>query len=92
MYEYIISLTEATRVDYTLGLSPRGSIALHKMAKANAFIEGRNYITPDDVKAVFYPVANHRVILSNTMKSQGTSVRSALSDTLASVPMPRIKA
>ena len=92
MYEYIISLTEATRVDYTLGLSPRGSIALHKMAKANAFIEGRNYITPDDVKAVFYPVANHRVILSNTMKSQGTSVRSALSNTLASVPMPRIKA
>lgn len=90
MYDYAVSLTEATRnIDtYALGLSPRGSIALIKMAKSHAFLSGRDFVTPEDFKAVFYPVANHRVILSTKAKACGMNVESALSITFDSVKVP----
>ena len=73
MLNYIVRLTEITRDNdlYYLGLSPRASIALLKMAKAHAFIMDRNYVTPEDVKAVYYSIANHRVVLSTKAKATG---------------------
>jgi MoxR-like ATPase len=64
--EYIVDLFRKTREHYglTLGGSPRASIALMTVAQARAAISGRDYVEPDDVKQLFFPVANHRLILS----------------------------
>ena len=70
---YIVQLTEITRNNdlYSLGLSPRASIALMKMARAKAYIDDRNYVVPEDVKAVYFSIANHRVVLSTKAKATG---------------------
>ncbi|MFX1516631.1 MAG: AAA family ATPase [Promethearchaeota archaeon] len=64
--EYIIDLMRKTREHYglTLGGSPRASISLMTIAQAKAVISGRDYVEPDDVKQLFFPVINHRLILS----------------------------
>ncbi|MCR5204771.1 MAG: MoxR family ATPase [Lachnospiraceae bacterium] len=87
---YIVQLTEITRDNelFALGLSPRASIALLKMSKAGAFISGRGYVVPEDVKAVYYSIANHRVVLSTKAKATGYSLEMALSKTFESVKMP----
>lgn len=66
LIDYIVTLTEATRVhEYLLqGISPRGSIALLKMARAYAFYMDRDYLVPEDIHAVFLSVCSHRVILN----------------------------
>ena len=90
LYDYAVSLTEATRNSdtFALGLSPRGSIALIKMTKAHAFLEGRDYVIPEDFKAVFFPIANHRVILSTKAKACGMNIESALTLAFDSVKVP----
>lgn len=69
--EYIVALSNATRNDanVSLGVSPRGSIAMYKGCKARAYILGRDYATPDDVKALAEYVFSHRIILSAKGKS-----------------------
>ena len=88
--DYIVQLTEITRNNdmYSLGLSPRASIALMKMAKAKAYIDDRNYVVPEDVKAVYFSIANHRVVLSTKAKATGYSLKMALSKSFESVKMP----
>ena len=88
--DYIVKLTEITRNNdmYSLGLSPRASIALMKMAKAKAYIDDRNYVVPEDVKAVYFSIANHRVVLSTKAKATGYSLEMALSKSFESVKMP----
>jgi len=87
---YIVQLTEVTRDNdmYSLGLSPRASIALLKMSRARAFVSGRDYVVPEDVKAVYYSIANHRVVLSTKAKATGYSLEMALAKTFESVRMP----
>ncbi len=90
MLDYIVKLTEITRGNdlYQLGLSPRASISLLKMSKAHAFIMNRNYVVPEDVKAVYFSVANHRVVLSTKAKAAGYIPARTLSMSFDSVPMP----
>ncbi len=90
LYDYAVSLTEATRNEdtFSLGLSPRGSIALLKMAKSHAFLEGRDFVIPDDFHEVFYPIANHRVILSTKAKACGLTLEDALFTAFDSVKVP----
>ncbi|SFR54514.1 AAA family ATPase [Anaeromicropila populeti] len=92
IYEYIITLTEATRnpEEFSLGLSPRGSIALLKMAKASAFLNLRNYVTANDVISVFFDVSCHRVLLSGKARAQGLTIRQTLSNLILRVPVTRI--
>lgn len=74
--KYIVKIVGSTRDDRNtvLGISPRGSIALYKAAKAFAYIYGREYATPDDVKNIAVPVLAHRIILSPQGKTAyGTS-------------------
>ena len=61
--QYILNIAEASRKEdaFRYGLSTRGLIALKKASQAYAFIEGRRYVIPDDVKSVFTPVAYHRL-------------------------------
>ena len=64
--DYIVSVASATRHhdDVYLGASPRGSLALYRTAQAAAAISGRDYVMPDDVKALAEPVLGHRLIIS----------------------------
>ncbi|MEM1251404.1 MAG: MoxR family ATPase [Cyanobacteria bacterium P01_H01_bin.21] len=69
--QYMVALVRATRdhEDVALGVSPRGTVALYRAAQALAFLEDRNYVLPDDVKALAAPVLAHRVIASGGHKS-----------------------
>ena len=73
MYEYIVKLTEATRKDerISLGVSPRGSIALLKMAKATALMRGGEYVIPEDVQDIIADTWAHRIRLSSKAKAEG---------------------
>jgi MoxR-like ATPase len=89
--KYIIDLIEATRQDekISLGVSPRGSIALMRAAQANAVLEGRDFAMPDDVKKVAVPVLAHRMILKGHAISGGTEqAETAVRDILKRVPVP----
>ena len=83
----IVSATRSHEA-LTLGASPRGSIALYKAAKANAFLSGRDYVLPDDVKTMTESVLAHRLILSPKGKSQHGDARSVIAGILAAVPVP----
>ena len=73
---YITRLSSATRNNsmISLGASPRGSIALMRTAKAQAFLAGRNYVVPADVTSVIEPVMCHRIVLSPKAKASGMTV------------------
>lgn len=88
--KYVVDLVRATRGDRntTLGISPRGSIALYKAAKAFAYIYERSYVTPDDVKKTAVSVLAHRIILSPQGKSEFGTTESYVQHILDSVPVP----
>lgn len=89
--DYIISLVEATRENnrVLLGISPRGSLALMKAARVAAVFEGRDFVTPDDVKSVAPAVLTHRIIVRGHAVSGGISgARSIIEDILKNVPVP----
>ncbi len=93
IYHYIAELAEATRnhAMLELGMSPRGSISTARLARAYAFVQGRNYVIPDDIAAVFSDAAGHRVILSPKARVNGTTVEQVLQDILKTVPLPKIE-
>lgn len=88
--DYIVDIVEATRKeDYIkLPVSPRGSIALYKMAKAYAFVLGREYVLPDDVKFLAPFVLSHRIILTPKGKSLADTTEGAINAILAKIPVP----
>ena len=88
--EYIVTLTRATRKhpDVYLGVSPRGSLALYKISRALAAVDGRDYVIPDDVKAVAEPTLAHRLIISPAARIKDVDPRMVVEETLNSVPVP----
>ena len=88
--EYIVALVRATRdhPDIYLGASPRGSLALYKTSRARAAILGRDYVIPDDVKALAIPTLAHRLIVSPSARIKEVDSRSVIEETLESVPVP----
>lgn len=76
LYDYMVRLTEATRGNkyILLGASPRASIALMRMARAMAVLNGREYVIPEDVRDVYYDVFGHRVKLDTMAKAEGMTV------------------
>ncbi len=91
MYEYIVTLVEETRTNplFSMGASPRGSIALLRMAKAMAVLDDRDYITPEDVRSVLVDVLGHRVKLSTKARAEGKNVHQALDELFLGVKVPR---
>lgn len=87
IYAYIVSIVNATRKNdnILLGVSPRGTIAIVNAAKAMAYICGRNYVIPDDVKEIINPVTNHRIILSGKARASHVSVEQVIGNILGSV-------
>jgi len=90
--EYIVSLTEKTRgYEYLAqGISPRGSIALLRMAKAHAFYMDRDFVTPEDVHEVLHCTCGHRLILNTKAKAAGFDASQVLEQIFASVPIPKL--
>lgn len=91
IYEYIVTLVEKTRTDplFSMGASPRGSIALLRMTKAMAVLDGRDYVTPEDIRDVFVDVLGHRVKLSTKARAEGKDTPSALNELFNGVKVPR---
>jgi len=87
---YVTLLSQATR-DNTyvqLGLSPRGSIACAKMAKAWAYLQGRDYVLPEDVVTVFPDIARHRIVLNTKARVAHVSEESVLEEIISQVQQP----
>jgi MoxR-like ATPase len=91
IYSYIASIVEETRRHpaVRLGASPRAAIALVKMAKAWAYTSGRDYVIPDDVKAVAIPVLMHRIIVKPELELQGVTAEKVVEEVLTRVPVPK---
>ncbi|MDR3247429.1 MAG: AAA family ATPase [Treponema sp.] len=70
------------------GASPRGTIALHRIARILALFEGRTWVTPEDVKAAAYPVLRHRIVLSYEAEADGLDADTVISRLLSFVPLP----
>lgn len=90
---YITLLVEATRQNdkIQLGVSPRGALALNNMAKASAYINGRDYVIPDDVLRVFAKVCAHRVILHPRAKVAGIQAEEIMEQITHQVSIPEIR-
>jgi MoxR-like ATPase len=88
--EYIVKLVKATRKhpDVYLGASPRGSIALYKTGQARAAILGRDYVQPDDVKALAMVTLAHRLIISPSARIRNVDPRAVIQEILDSTPVP----
>jgi MoxR-like ATPase len=88
--EYIVSLVNATRThpDIYLGASPRGSLALYRGGQARAALEGRDYVIPDDVKALARPMLAHRLIISPSARIKDVDSTAVIDELLDTVPVP----
>jgi MoxR-like ATPase len=88
---YIVDVVRATRAapSFQLGVSPRGATALLNTSRAWAWLSGRDFVTPDDVKALALPALRHRVALRPEAQMDGVSVDNVLANLLGTVPVPR---
>ncbi|HIQ95633.1 MAG TPA: MoxR family ATPase [Candidatus Limivivens merdigallinarum] len=90
LYQYIAHLVAATREHpmLQLGVSPRGTIALTRMAKASAYLNGRNYVVPSDVSDVFKDVVIHRIMMNAKARVNHVTADGIIENILESVPKP----
>ena len=88
--EYIVHLVEATRShrDVSLGASPRASLGLFRAGRALALVEDRDFVLPDDIKALAPAVTAHRIILSPSARMRGMSASDVVAELLEEVPVP----
>lgn len=88
--QYILALVHATRREsrLKLGASPRGSLALYRACQARALFEGRDFVTPDDVKFLAKPVLAHRLILETKTRYSGDTAESIIDELLDSIQVP----
>jgi len=93
LQKYIVKIVQSTRSAsrVEVGISPRGSIALFKLAKAHAAFFGRDYVVPDDVKNVLYPALSHRLILKAEARVQGLKADSVIKEIVNKIPVPTVE-
>jgi MoxR-like ATPase len=90
--EYAVRIVRATR-DYAgvaLGSGPRGALALVRGARAVALLEGRGFVTPDDVKRIALPSLRHRIALSPDALLEGRTTNDLLNDIIGTIAAPRV--
>jgi MoxR-like ATPase len=87
---YIVDLVSLTREhpDAYLGASPRGSLTLYKTSQVRAAMDGRDYVIPDDIKALAMAALAHRLIVSPSARIKDVDPRAVVEDVLQSVPVP----
>ncbi len=88
--EYLVAVVRATRnnAQIRLGASPRASLALQHASQAQAAINGREYVMPDDVKALAAPVLSHRVVLESSMQMRRRDAAQVVEDVVAQIAVP----
>ena len=88
--EYLVAIVTATRTDpmVRMGASPRASRALFRAAKAWAAMEGRDFVTPDDIQFLAKPVLAHRLLVTNEARISGITAEQIIASILAAVPVP----
>ena len=93
IYEYVTKLTQATREHplVQLGISPRGALAVCRMAKAYAYLQGRDFVIPEDVAAIFGDVCAHRLVLGTKARMMEEKPETVIEAILQSVKMPVTK-
>lgn len=91
LLSYIANIIDHTRhtSDLFLGASPRASLAIVKTSKALAAMQGRDFVTPDDIRFVAFPVLNHRVILAPDKEMEGYELQDVLNDIFSKIEIPR---
>src|SRR5712691_4494709 len=90
---YVTDIVQATRAQrqVEVGASPRGSLAMFKMARARAVFHGRDFVIPDDVKEVAAPALVHRMIMKAESWVKGVDPRLVVDEILKAVPVPKAK-
>ncbi len=90
---YIARLVEQSRVHESvqLGISPRGSVAIAGLAKACAFLNGRDYVVPSDIQEILYETMNHRLVLNARAKVNKVTARDVIADIIKAVAVPGLK-
>lgn len=90
LYEYVTNLAQTTRDNpmIQLGISPRGALAVCRMAKAYAYVNGREFVVPEDIAAIFSDVCAHRLLLSPKARLANQSAEDILTEILKEVKMP----
>lgn len=88
--EYLVAVVTATRTDpmVRMGASPRASRALFRAAKAWAAMEGRSFVTPDDIQTLAKPVLAHRLLVTNEARISGITAEQVIASILEAVPVP----
>jgi len=91
LLNYIAEIVSKTRNNSSLflGASPRASLSIMKGCKSFAAINGRDFVKPEDIKEIVYPVLNHRIILSPEKEMEGVSTKKVISQIVDSVEIPR---
>jgi MoxR-like ATPase len=91
LLHYIAAIVNNTRNngDLFLGASPRASLAMMKTSKAIAAMNGRDFVTPDDIRVVAYPVLNHRIILTPEREMEGYTTKDIVDDIIKKIEVPR---
>lgn len=91
IYEYILQIVRKTREteEIRFGASTRAGISIGKAARAWAYLEGRDYVTPDDVKVVVKPALRHRIQLSPHIELEGATIDQIIEEMVGSIPVPR---
>jgi MoxR-like ATPase len=91
---YIVGLTDATRNHDSvyLGASPRGSLSLQRLGQARAFLDGRDYVLPDDIKTLAYPALGHRILLNSQARVKGLSAADVVRECLERLRVPGVRA
>ena len=89
---YMVRIAHATRVSeaLSLGISPRGTLALSRMARANAWMKGRKYVIPQDITEICRMTLAHRLVPTSRSRVHGMTGETVLADILAAVPEPKI--
>ena len=91
LIQYIAKIVHNTRNngDLFLGASPRASLAILRASKAHAAMQGRDFVTPDDIKEMAYPVLNHRIILTPEREMEGYTTEHIVKDIIEKIEVPR---
>ena len=94
LLSYVVALVAATRAhpQVTVGASPRGTLAVIQLARGHAVLDGREYVTPEDIKAVAVPALAHRLVLRPEMWVRQVTGQDVAAEILATVPVPRVPA
>ena len=91
LLDYIADLVHRTRThpDLYLGASPRASLAILRLSKAVAALDGRDFVTPDDIQQVAFPALNHRIMLTPEREMEGYSTREVIGEIIKTMEVPR---